>query len=721
MDGPSLPRSMRWRLQLGVFKLPPSSLSSSSDQQEVQVDKWSFSDLWQCNSDICQELRWEYTRLQQEWMVFRSEQQTTQQTKQTKKPIVVSLSKSSPSLDPLSAFAKENTAQEKRLEELELKYKREKALRKRGLYNEDNDGGDDDEDHEYSSFASSLSLIEKDLHRLPPDHHEYHHKRRLLFLEKEEKAEDEHDYNVAIRERTLRLTEMLQIYAKQHPHIGYRQGMHELISYCLLVVEMDVYKYEMMEKSEQQSLPPSNITTTTTTTNTTSKEEVAVVAAAEEEGWDTSIKTPKHEFWEGSYLAHDAYGIFQVLMDPLAPAYDVNNNDNGTAETRGQAILELIRTVASDQSVYRHLMQLQCPPELYTTRWIRLLFSREVQGKSNVLLLWDVFMDLWSVVSPAPDDNNNNGTIVDHGIKITSLSQSRYTRPGVSPPLQLGNWNLLEILETAAASMILLQRGSLLSSSNPNDTDDMDGYSQSDSIHRLMNIPPLKNILPLTATLLSMMRRRQVMMMKKNKNKHKQQQLPQQNKNTSPFTKKQQQPLQNNNHNNNNNNNNQNKSSSSIPKSTSRNVFTEMADAVEKFSLWKQPATTQPPPPPPSSVTTTTTKPSVVVPTPKKNENQQPDGTKHAIITKTTITNSSSNNNTTIIPNNTTTREKNNNLSNQLNDSISTVKQFLLQLETSKQNNNNTHNNELVPQSIWNALEQMETVQKQLKSSQQQR
>ena len=157
MDGPSLPRSMRWRLQLGVFKLPPLFIPGNEVVEgEEELLKWSFSDLWQCNSDICQELRWEYTRLKQEWMVFRSEQQSqslslTENNKEQQSSNLSSSTGSLSLLDPLSAFAKEKTAEKKRLEELELKYKREKALRKRGMYNEDDD--DNDNENEYSSFA----------------------------------------------------------------------------------------------------------------------------------------------------------------------------------------------------------------------------------------------------------------------------------------------------------------------------------------------------------------------------------------------------------------------------------------------------------------------------------------------------------------------------------------------------------------------------------------
>jgi hypothetical protein len=108
------------------------------------------------------------------------------------------------------------------------------------------------------------------------------------------------------------------------------------------------------------------------------------------------------------------------------------------------------------------------------------MFSREVLGWRNVLLLWDIFMDLMT----AHKD-------------IRSMEPSKYSKPGVS--LSLGQFTLMEVLETTAASMILLQRDALLEAEDPNE-----------SIHILMNVTPLTNIVPLTATLLSMMRRRRL-------------------------------------------------------------------------------------------------------------------------------------------------------------------------------------------------------------------
>lgn len=283
----------------------------------------------------------------------------------------------------------------------------------------------------------TLGVIEKDLVRLPPEHHTYHHSRKNFGHQGEDVP-----FQTSAMERSTRLTEMLQIYAHQNPHIGYRQGMHEISSYLLLVIEMDLFDLESQHREPDPLLDP-------------------------------------------NYIAHDTYCMFLAVMSQLGPAYDVKMNQGAESpmEHMAQSILAKIRDTANDKNLHHHLLCLNCPPELYCTRWVRLMFSREVAGWKNVLLLWDIFFDL---VSKCP---------------LTSMSRSRYTRPGVTPALRLGGFSLMLVMEAASASMILLQRKALLSQ--------QDGV-EADSIHRLMNIAPLKNILPLTATLLSMMRRIQL-------------------------------------------------------------------------------------------------------------------------------------------------------------------------------------------------------------------
>jgi Rab-GTPase-TBC domain len=286
-----------------------------------------------------------------------------------------------------------------------------------------------------------LGVIEKDLNRLQPDHHTYHHSRKNYQSPGREISFDD-----SKRERSKVLTEILHVYAREHPHIGYRQGMHEIASYLLLTLEMDLFDQE----SALEQLPP----------------------------------TEGGELLDTNYLAADAYYMMKSVMSSLQGAYDVKQHsaDASPMEAMAKSILSKLKDTACDKTLYDHVTRMNCPPELYCTRWVRLMFSREVEGWRNVLVFWDIILDLISL----------DGT-------ISSMVPSRYTRPGISPPLTLGEFPLMQVLEAAAASMILLQRSQLLSAEDPNE-----------SIHTLMNVPPLKNILPLTATLLSMMRRIQL-------------------------------------------------------------------------------------------------------------------------------------------------------------------------------------------------------------------
>lgn len=288
----------------------------------------------------------------------------------------------------------------------------------------------------------SLEVIDKDLHRLQPDHHTYHHSRKRLLQEQND------NFDTSVKERTARLAELLHIHARQHSLLGYRQGMHEIASYLLLVIEMDLYDVESTLQSS----------------GTLEKESLALLDA--------------------TYLVHDAFTMFERVMTSLSPAYDVKQSPSQSSspmEEMGRSVVSQLKNVVCDQALYDVVKAMHCPPELYCTRWVRLMFSREVLGWRNVLLLWDVFFDL----------------ITSHE-NITSMKPSKYSKPGVSSCLQLGRFNLMQVLESTAASMILLQRQALIEADH------------NESIHVLMNVSPLKNVLPLTATLLSLMRRLQV-------------------------------------------------------------------------------------------------------------------------------------------------------------------------------------------------------------------
>jgi hypothetical protein len=121
------------------------------------------------------------------------------------------------------------------------------------------------------------------------------------------------------------------------------------VSYLLLVIEMDLFDQESQQREVTPLLDP-------------------------------------------NYIAHDAYYMLLAIINQLGPAYDVKINTGAESpmEQMAQSILAKIRDVANDKSLHQHLLSLNCPPELYRTRWVRLMFSREVAGWKNVLLLWDI-------------------------------------------------------------------------------------------------------------------------------------------------------------------------------------------------------------------------------------------------------------------------------------------------------------------------------------------
>lgn len=150
MDGPSLPRSIRWRLQLGLLALP----NSNGDEKE-QDNVYSFKELYECNASLLQDQRRRYQDLVEQHAetlhaFLHAEQQddntnANKQASQESTPANETTT-AAVSLDPLTAMLREQEAQEKRRQELELKYRKERARRNRGISNDgqvSNDSGGD--------------------------------------------------------------------------------------------------------------------------------------------------------------------------------------------------------------------------------------------------------------------------------------------------------------------------------------------------------------------------------------------------------------------------------------------------------------------------------------------------------------------------------------------------------------------------------------------------
>jgi hypothetical protein len=296
-------------------------------------------------------------------------------------------------MDPLSLFLIEKEVRERRKERYFRRQERDLIRQKRGLVDADT------EDSVYSSTDDCsvdpyevLSVITKDLHRLQADHHSCfltHHKNAL-------------EYSACIEQRCDQLKQVLYIHSRQNPRLGYQQGMHDLASILMLVMERDVFEHT-----------------------------------------ESSICC------QDEYILHDTYSMLSFVLYQLHPAYGVSEHAHETpVETMVEQILAKLQFVAGDSSLYLHLKQMNLPPELFCARWVRLMFSREVVDSKEVLTMWDIFLDA----------STKHSTILSLG------DASKYTRPGmITNPLVMGQCTLMQVLETCAASYIWLHREKILS------------------------------------------------------------------------------------------------------------------------------------------------------------------------------------------------------------------------------------------------------------------
>ena len=321
------------------------------------------------------------------------------------------LKKAMDGMDPLSAILMEQEQKEHKTTIQTLK---------------DSTSSDISTSSSWSMFYSSrelINMITKDLDRLPPFHFSTNIKSQLVDMK---------DLNVSHPENETRdkkkgvLLQILFMYAKEYPDIGYRQGMHEILSFTLLAIELD---YETQEaKLKKAKCPPSIL------------------------------------LFLKSHLLHDTYTLFEMIMYHLSPSYDTcilkrpphctpqiarrARPSSSPMQAMGLSILNKVRR-SGGEVLYKLLSHtINVPPQLYCTRWVRLMLCREFSTVAGVLTVWDAF---FSLISPHPNSST-----------------------------------LMEVLEYAAAVMILLQKDQLLKN---HEYDGDDG----DSIQLLMNYPPMNN------------------------------------------------------------------------------------------------------------------------------------------------------------------------------------------------------------------------------------
>jgi TBC1 domain family member 5 len=154
-----------------------------------------------------------------------------------------------------------------------------------------------------------------------------------------------------------KLLDILFIYSKLNPDTGYRQGMHELLAPILWVVNQD-------------ALDASN--------------EAAARADKKAEGTELMLAVLDRRFVE-----HDAFNLFCAVMQNAKASYEIGENrDASPMIKRSKRIGDDLLTIF-DPELALHLQVVGVLPQIYTIRWIRLLFGREFEFK-DVLKMWDV-------------------------------------------------------------------------------------------------------------------------------------------------------------------------------------------------------------------------------------------------------------------------------------------------------------------------------------------
>ena len=184
--------------------------------------------------------------------------------------------------------------------------------------------------------------------------------------------------------------DILFVYAREHPSIEYRQGMHELLAPLIFVIHCD--------------------------------QQTCAHACEVEESVPPLVKT----LLEEKCLEPDAYDMFCRMMDIMEPLYQYgeqlttaavkdsslsmtnstefparvpvptepfqNKEENDTKLACTSAINTKLRYICEsilikhDHELYTHLERLDIAPQIYGLRWVRLLFGREFPLQVSVIL-----------------------------------------------------------------------------------------------------------------------------------------------------------------------------------------------------------------------------------------------------------------------------------------------------------------------------------------------
>ncbi|PWY91076.1 TBC domain protein [Aspergillus heteromorphus CBS 117.55] len=168
--------------------------------------------------------------------------------------------------------------------------------------------------------------------------------------------------NFFFREPTTKakMIDILFIYSKLNPDLGYRQGMHEILAPLLWAVDRDAIEPTSLQEPTAQ------------------------------EADDAAMR----QLLDANYVEHDSFALFCSVMQTVRMYYEHNRHrsENGQAD-----VIPIVHQcerlhnellVTADVELADHLQAIDILPQIFLTRWMRLLFGREFSFQ-EVLVIWD--------------------------------------------------------------------------------------------------------------------------------------------------------------------------------------------------------------------------------------------------------------------------------------------------------------------------------------------
>ncbi|KAI3175595.1 hypothetical protein DTO039G3_2753 [Penicillium roqueforti] len=158
-----------------------------------------------------------------------------------------------------------------------------------------------------------------------------------------------------------KLTDILFVYSKLNPDVGYRQGMHELLAPILWAVDRDSVK-------------------------------------PHPEGLDANKDTSEGlmlEMLDAQFVEHDSFTLFLSVMQTARLYYEHGETRSANGQMDVIPIVDRCHYLHKealaiiDHELAEHLEAVDILPQIFLTRWMRLLFGREFPF-DDVLMMWDL-------------------------------------------------------------------------------------------------------------------------------------------------------------------------------------------------------------------------------------------------------------------------------------------------------------------------------------------